>query len=56
MSSLIAAVLVLLRGAAGRLLPLNNRTRAGIGVLDKVQDPSLLDWFGPALEVRGPMC
>ena len=36
MSSLIAAVLVLLLGAAGCLLPLRNRTRAGVGVLSQV--------------------
>ena len=35
MSSLIAAVLVLLLGAAGCLLPLRNRTRAGVGVLSQ---------------------
>lgn len=36
MSALIAAVLVLLAGAAGCLLPVHNRTRAAIGVLSQV--------------------
>jgi hydrogenase-4 component B len=35
MSSLVAAVLVLLFGAAGCLLPVHNRMRAGIGVLSQ---------------------
>ncbi|MEO8297739.1 MAG: proton-conducting transporter membrane subunit [Burkholderiales bacterium] len=35
MSSLIGAVLVLLLGAAGCLLPVPNRTRAGIGVVSQ---------------------
>ena len=35
MSSLIAAVLVLLVGAAGCVLPLHNRLRAGIGLLSQ---------------------
>lgn len=42
MSSLIAAVLVLLLGAAGCLLPLHNRTRAGIGVLSQVLATALV--------------
>ncbi|WP_428423513.1 proton-conducting transporter membrane subunit [Methylibium sp.] len=42
MSSLIAAVLVLLLGAAGCLLPLHNRTRAGIGVLSQVVATALV--------------
>ncbi len=36
MGTLVAAVLVLLLGAAGCLLPLGNRARAGLGVLSQV--------------------
>lgn len=42
MSLLIAAVVVLLLGASGCLLPLHNRTRAGVGVLSQVVATALV--------------
>jgi hypothetical protein len=42
MSALIAAVLVLLLGAAGCVMPLHKRSRAGIGLLRAVLTPCSL--------------
>ena len=44
MTALIAAVLVLLLGAAGCLLPLRNATRAGIGVASQGVATALALW------------
>lgn len=44
MTALIAAVLVLLLGAAGCLLPLRNATRAGIGVASQTVATALALW------------
>lgn len=44
MTALIAAVLVLLLGAAGCLLPLRNATRAGIGVASQAVATALALW------------
>ena len=54
MTALIAAVLVLLLGAAGCVLPLRNRARAGIGLVSQVVATALVLSTVTAVLLGGP--
>ena len=53
MNALVAAVLVLLLGAAGCVLPLPNRARAGIGLVSQVLATALVFFIVMSVLVGG---